>query len=346
VTLDSNSGAFYRLEAAEAPAPHATTVTLDAANPSTGVSGSSVTVAATLSGAVPVAGQPIEFTLAGAAKIALTDASGKASTTFKLDSPAGSYDLAAGFDGDPANSASGASHAFTITKQPVTLTLTAAASGTFGTLPAISASLKDNAGNGLGQRSIFFVIANVSVPLKAQTKTVITDYLGVAPLGPITLPAGTYRVTAYFNGSITLLPSATVVTLSDDVYQNATSATKTYAINPWTFTGYLWPINNPPKLNVAKANSYIPFRFGLGGNQGLAILAGAPVVTKFTCATGVPTVDVPIDPSLNSTGLFYVTAIKQYLYIWKPPASYAGSCYEFKLTLIDGTSHSALFKFK
>ena len=43
----------------------------------------------------------------------------------------------------------------------------------------------------------------------------------------------------------------------------------------WSFNGWLFPIANPPKVNVVKAGILIPFRFDLGGNQGLYIIATA-----------------------------------------------------------------------
>ena len=72
----------------------------------------------------------------------------------------------------------------------------------------------------------------------------------------------------------------------------------------------------------------------------------SPIVTKITCATGAPTGDVPIDPSLRSTGLFYDAPDQAIPLIWKPPTSYAGSCQTSQLKFFDGTTYSALFNFK
>jgi hypothetical protein len=221
----------------------------------------------------------------------------------------------------------------------------------------------------MGQRTIFLVVSGPST----QTKSVITDFLGNAPLGGLSLSPGAYTVTAYFNGTIPLTP--TPLTLTDDRYGNAT-ATKPYTIqklnqtitfvnppaqkifgdadftvtatassglpvtlaatgscslvsgkvhitavgncavtanqagsalyNPatatlnipirWSFTGFLFPVNNPPKVNTVRAGVLIPFRFDLGGNRGLNILAsGSPIVTKITCPNGAPTGEVPPD---------------------------------------------------
>jgi hypothetical protein len=171
--------------------------------------------------------------------------------------------------------------------------------------------------------------------------------IGIGHGRPVSLTAGTYNITAYFNGSITLLPSSTVVTLSDDVYQNATSATKTYQINPWTFTGFLTPVDNQPTVNTATAGQAIPVKFSLGGNRGLAIFStGYPKATITTCASGATDAIEEVSTATSSS-LQYDAVSGTYNYTWKTDkVTMAGKCVRLDLVLVDGTTHSANFKFK
>ena len=49
------------------------------------------------------------------------------------------------------------------------------------------------------------------------------------------------------------------------------------------------------------------------------------------------------DDSENSSGLR--AEGEKYTYVWKTSSAWAGTCRKFVLTLVDGTSHAALFKF-
>jgi hypothetical protein len=78
----------------------------------------------------------------------------------------------------------------------------------------------------------------------------------------------------------------------------------------------------------------------------MAILAlGSPTITRFTCGSDPSDVIEEVSTATTS-GLQYDTASGKYTYIWKTLKSYAGSCYQLRLTLVDGTTHAANFKFK
>ena len=112
----------------------------------------------------------------------------------------------------------------------------------------------------------------------------------------------------------------------------------------WPFTGFSSPVDNPPTLNTANAGSGIPVKFSLGGDRGLGILAaGSPTISQFTC-TNAPTDPIEETSSALTSSLSFSGG--QYIYNWKTLKSYAGSCYQFKLTLVDGSIHIANFKFK
>ena len=123
------------------------------------------------------------------------------------------------------------------------------------------------------------------------------------------------------------------------------TATATIQVS-WPFTGFLSPVDNLPTLNTVNAGATIPVKFGLGGNRGLAIMApGFPGATKITCDSTLP-VDAIEETSTANSGLTYDPGANLYTYNWKTPKSYAGSCYELNVKLIDGTSHKSRFKFK
>ena len=157
---------------------------------------------------------------------------------------------------------------------------------------------------------------------------------GLSELLPVTYSAntgpGTATASAEFFGDAAHAPS---------------TATTTFGII-WPFDGFLWPVSNPPTVNSARAGGWVPLRFGLGGNYGLGIIVGGkPTVTQTACPAGAPTGTVDQAGSFKA-GLLYVKATGRYLYAWQVPSTYKNKCYELSLRLVDGTTHTALFKFR
>ncbi len=237
VGRDDNRAAYYSIEQqASIPTPATTTTTLDAGLGSV-VFGGQLTVGATLGGATPLSGQPVQFAIGGVSRTVPTDSSGHAETTLTATATPGAYTLSASYLGDADNLPSKASRPLTIDKAATSVALVGPSSGAPGADTGIVATLTDNTGAGVGQRSIFFVVSSAT-PANALTRTVITDYAGKARLGALSLPGGAYSVTANFNGTITLLPSTTEVTIVDDTYKKS-SASAAYTIaaaQPQTIT--------------------------------------------------------------------------------------------------------------
>jgi hypothetical protein len=123
-----------------------------------------------------------------------------------------------------------------------------------------------------------------------------------------------------------------------------------YWVTPlWTysFAGFFQPVDNTPTMNVAKAGSAIPVKFGLGGNQGLGIFqSGSPRVSAVSCSTGATLDTIETTVSAGSSSLQYDATANQYTYIWKTASSWAGSCMQFDLGLNDGSTHTFLVQFK
>jgi hypothetical protein len=106
-------------------------------------------------------------------------------------------------------------------------------------------------------------------------------------------------------------------------------------------------MENPPPLNKAKAGGAVPVKFSLGGDQGLDIFAtGYPLSRQIECGTGTPLGGSESAETPGSSGLTYDPLIDQYNFVWKTDSSWGGTCRQFVIKLIDGTTHYLDFEFK
>ena len=111
----------------------------------------------------------------------------------------------------------------------------------------------------------------------------------------------------------------------------------------YAFSGFFAPVVNPPAVNDKNSGQAIPIKFSLSGNQGLNVLApGSPTSQQVNCATLAPI--GPAQP-VTSNGFDYDSASDTYTFVWKTEKSWQNSCRVFTLTLADGTSRTAIFKF-
>jgi hypothetical protein len=87
-------------------------------------------------------------------------------------------------------------------------------------------------------------------------------------------------------------------------------------------------------------------KFGLGGDFGLGILpAGSPTSARVECPSSTPVVAVEATTTAGNGSLSYDAETQSYNYVWKTDAGWAGTCRTFDLTLDDGSSHKATFRF-
>ena len=313
VALDTRAGAFYQLPSAPSTAiPNATSLHLGASNATSGVYGSTASLTAHLSGAVPIAGQPVALSLGTTTYTVLTDGSGDVHATFPLSDAAGTYAVSASFPGDNANGASVDSGSFTIHKASTSLVLAGPSSGAQGAVTGVSATLVDtsNAGAPIGQRSVVFVVSDPGNAANAFSRAAITSPAGVATLGAIPLPAGNYIVNAYFGGNATLLPSNTVLALTDDAFASA-SDSRAYQVQSaapaFTFDLAALPaktFGNAP-FNVgsyAATNSGGAITFTLGSGSTGCTVTSAGQVTLTGAALGAQS--CVISASLAPAGTF------------------------------------------
>ena len=112
----------------------------------------------------------------------------------------------------------------------------------------------------------------------------------------------------------------------------------------YDFAGFFAPVDNPPTTNVVNAGRAIPVKFSLHGDHGLDVFATAPRFDFGPCSTSL-TDAVETTAAATRSGLSYDASSDQYTYVWKTDRSWAGRCGTLHITLGDGTTRSALFKF-
>jgi hypothetical protein len=221
-SIATKLGQYYTVAGTTAspPPPSPTTMSFTSA-PSSVAYQRPVTFAAQLSPAL--VGRVVIFDVAGQQVQGVTDASGTASATLTPVLFPGSYSVRATFRGEEQYATSSALSSFSVTKESTVVALTPPTS-TFeaGTPNTVVATVRDSSGRNLGGKSVVFVLTPTSgSPIVRST---IADYWGSAPLGPITVPAGTYSVVAHFGGTAASSPI-------DENYLGSQSAPVSVTVN-------------------------------------------------------------------------------------------------------------------
>lgn len=122
------------------------------------------------------------------------------------------------------------------------------------------------------------------------------------------------------------------------------TATHTVIFN---WTGFFQPVDNLPTLNSVNAGRAIPVKFSLGGNKGLSIFAsGYPRSMQIACNTGAALDDVEETVTAGASTLSYSAGSDQYNYVWKTEKTWASTCRQLVVKLVDGEEQRASFKFK
>jgi hypothetical protein len=113
------------------------------------------------------------------------------------------------------------------------------------------------------------------------------------------------------------------------------------------FAGFFAPVENLPAVNVARAGSTIPVKFSLGGDRGLDIFAaGAPqVVGSNECGDSAPG-GTDVAMAASRAGLRYDPDAEQYVFSWNTDHAWAGTCREFVMALVDGSTHRFVVRFR
>ena len=163
--------------------------------------------------------------------------------------------------------------------------------------------------------------------------------LGGTPLSGSFLynpPAGT----SFDAGTISLWVRFTP---SDPNYAGAEQTVSLTVSGTMSFKGFLKPIKGMPYVNTTIAGGTIPVKFTVGLYRGLRVLqVDSPSSIPVDCPVGAP--ENPVRPGIGKGGLKSLGY--SYNYVWKTDRSWAGTCRKFRLTLADGSTHEALFRFK
>ncbi len=342
-TLATNLGAYYGItdeDAPQLPPPAATTLTLQSP-PSSGTYLKDSTFNLLLeSGGQPLPDKLVTIDIGGQQASGFTDSAGEVSLTLNLVVRPDDYTAQASFRGDAEYLGSNDTSDFTVRKDSTTLTVTPSSASVLTSQPTpFVAVVRDSSGRALGGKSVFFVIHNST---QTFASSVIADFQGNAALGVVPLPAGVYTVDVYFNGTIPLNPS---ITLSDDYYESSNRLGVSLELKSFPFMGFFDPVKNPPVINEMNAGRSVPLKFSLGGNQGLAVFAaGYPSSRQIQCNTLNP-VDNVEETTLGSNSFTYDPATDTYTYIWKTERSWAGTCRQLTVRVIDGQSYLLKFRF-
>ena len=117
-------------------------------------------------------------------------------------------------------------------------------------------------------------------------------------------------------------------------------------ISTYDFVGFLQPVAAAPAISEVKAGRAIPMKFRLGGDDGLNIHdPGAPPSAQDECPADPPITAMEPTSTAGAGSLTYEAATDTYNYVWKTETSWSGTCRTFTMTLNDGSSHDATFRF-
>jgi MBG domain/Thrombospondin type 3 repeat len=114
------------------------------------------------------------------------------------------------------------------------------------------------------------------------------------------------------------------------------------------FRGFFTPVKNFPMFNRVRAGQAVPLRFTVEGYRRTAAVVrnGSPTSSPVSCKAVRSENNVDEDEPSNRSGLLQDGGKSKFKYLWKTDPSWAGTCRKLVLTLVDGSSHEALFRFR
>jgi uncharacterized repeat protein (TIGR01451 family) len=147
-------------------------------------------------------------------------------------------------------------------------------------------------------------------------------------------------------GNVFPVGTTTVMATANDGNGNTASCNFNVTVL-YNFSGFFSPVDNLPVFNQMKAGQAVPTKFSLSGNKGLNIFAAnSPNSVQIACDSGAPISEVEETSTAGSSSLTYDASSDRYHYVWKTESSWKNTCRQLNVVLNDGTTHSALFKFK
>ncbi len=187
--------------------------------------------------------------------------------------------------------------------------------------------------------AISWIPASISAGTPLGSAQLNATFRGV---GSVTL-SGT---ALYTPGSGAALPGGPATlsvqfTPNDANYAVGSRSVSITVLSGMRFSGFFAPLKNMPAVNVVNAGSTVPIKFSVGGYFGLQILSGTPTSIPAQCGSGPEATMRPtpvMRDGLTASGFSYT-------YAWRTNASWAGSCRKLIVTLADGSTHEAMFRF-
>jgi endonuclease G len=147
------------------------------------------------------------------------------------------------------------------------------------------------------------------------------------------------------SGYDTSVGTHTVSATATDRAGNVTTTSATYAVLPWTFSGFYFPVDMGEAWNTVRNGATVPLIFEVFA--GRTELTSTSVVVQPLTATLAPCVGTARDeielPLIGPTALRRELGL--FIYTWKTPRT-PGKCYVVTVTLADGTAKSAKFKLR
>ena len=184
----------------------------------------------------------------------------------------------------------------------------------------------------------------VNLPMNSTATSMAVNYPAVTAIDACSSSVTINSTPA--SGSTFPIGTTTVQATADDGAGHTSSCSFTVTV-AYNFAGFFPPVDNLPALNVVQAGRAIPVKFSLSGYKGLGIFAaGSPESGPIACNSSDPAVDLTETVNAGGSSLSYNPTTDQYNYVWKTEGSWAGTCRQLVLTLNDGSTHRANFKFK
>lgn len=177
-----------------------------------------------------------------------------------------------------------------------------------------------------------------------------TYYFGFVPAAPTCSASdalsglvGSCSVSGYS----TAVGSHTVTASATDKAGNSASASATYAVLPWTLSGFQAPVEMNGVYNIVSGGSPVALKFEVFA--GATELSDTSAVKSLTYALVSCTAGTKVTGgtsfAIGGTALRYDTAAGLFIQKWQTPRQ-AGACYRVMMTTRDGSSLVAFFKLK
>ena len=250
------------------------------------------------------------------------------------------------------------------TVDSVTLTSTGAAAGATVAGSPYPIVVSAAVGTGLGNYDIDYVNGELEVTPKDLTVTAVDQTRQWGVMNPVFTFVYSGFVAGDDGSDIDTPPTCSTtatqfsligtypITCSGgaDVNYTFTYVAGTLTITTaYTFTGFFSPIDNPPMVNQANAGRTIPTKWRLTTTSGVAVSDPNSFVSLtsrlVSCGTFSGAAPDEIETYVGNSGLQY-QGNGNWHYNWATPKSYAGQCRIMTVTLNDGSTHTANFKFK